>query len=580
MPNMPGGETTALEFSRQVRSERLVSAGRVVLLAVSLTADVLERGDTPGQGLAPALIVIACGLAYSLAAAALAWRADAPTLRAAVWLHAVDILLFSAVIATHGSSSPFYLYFLFLLLAAAIRWDRRGVAWTGMAVGVAFVAIGVYDATFEGRPFDLPQFGRRVGYFSVTAVLLAYLASHQHGLHADIAKLASFPDSKAEDEPTFLADTIRHVRTVMDVPRVVVVHADPEEPWLQLADCSAAGCQFSREPGDSSEALIAPALHGASFCCADADAPVGHVLYRSQAGLQRWRGQPVGSALHARLQARRVLSCPLPSAVVSGRIFFVNGPRASADDLGFAALVTGMFSVRLDQHRLGQQRRDRAVRQERTRMSRDLHDGLLQSLTAWGLQLRDIAHRLQRVDPAVAHRLQEMRQQMAADQRELRRVMGRLQADSSAEPMDFSLIGRLHDLRDRFREEWGLTVQMDFTGLHALVPPALRADICRIVHEGLANAARHAQTSLVRVEVAATDSDVFLTVQDRGRGFPFRGRHDLASLRAARIGPTSIVARVADLGGGLVLDSSDAGSRLDVVLPVTAGRTRGAQNAC
>jgi signal transduction histidine kinase len=157
--------------------------------------------------------------------------------------------------------------------------------------------------------------------------------------------------------------------------------------------------------------------------------------------------------------------------------------------------------------------------------------------------------------------------------------MGRLQAAGAAEPVDFSLIGRLHDLRDRFMEEWGLTVQVDFSGLHALVPAALRAEVCRFVHEALANAARHAQTSLVRVEVAATDDDVYLSVQDRGCGIPFTGRYDIARLRAERVGPTSLVDRVADIGGELVLESSEAGSRLDIVIPCNVSRAGPAKNA-
>jgi signal transduction histidine kinase len=369
------------------------------------------------------------------------------------------------------------------------------------------------------------------------------------------------------------------VSWILDVPRSVLLLEDQEEPWVHLTLWSASGVQSSREPALSLDAVVDRALVEASFFCADAGAPVNHVVYRSLHGLQRWRGALLNPALRSRLEMNRLLSCRLTSTSVRGRVFFVDGARPSLDELLFAEVITDMLSIRLDRYYLARRLRERAVSDERGRFSRDLHDGLLQSLTAWGLQIGEVARRLQDVDAAVAHRLHDIRRQMAGDQRELRSFIGRLQSDGTAEPVDFSLIGRLHDLRDRFADEWGLTVEVDFSGLHALIPPALRAEVCRIVHEALANAARHARTSLVRVKVAATDDDVFLSVEDRGCGFPFKGRYDLATLRAERQGPTSVIDRVADIGGELVLESSDSGSRLDIVIPCNAVRPARAEDA-
>lgn len=216
--------------------------------------------------------------------------------------------------------------------------------------------------------------------------------------------------------------------------------------------------------------------------------------------------------------------------------------------------------------------RDHAAREERRRLSRDLHDGLLQSLTAWRLQLHMFEDTVAETDPALRERLRDIRGQMCDEQRELRALLQRHhQHARTAEGLDFSVAERLNELRHRFALEWGLDVKLQLSGPHSLVPPLLRSEICRLVHEALVNVARHAHTSLARVELTASDERVVISVSDRGCGFPFRGRYDLSSLRRRRLGPSTITERVADLRGDLVLHSSDAGARLEIMLPLRSG---------
>jgi signal transduction histidine kinase len=62
---------------------------------------------------------------------------------------------------------------------------------------------------------------------------------------------------------------------------------------------------------------------------------------------------------------------------------------------------------------------------------------------------------------------------------------------------------------------------------------------------------------------------VHLTVADNGRGFPFGGRFDLATLTALDIGPVVLKERIASLGGSLLLVSTEAGAYLQITLPLT-----------
>ena len=455
--------------------------------------------------------------------------------------------------------------------AAHVRqslWRRLGV------IGALVLSVVFSAAIPEGSSW-LAALG--VGLLAAGAVLLISVAWQQQRVQRQFLELATWPGTPEDDDPTFLRQSLQHVRRLQQARSVVLIQEQPDHVG-RIDLCDDAGGRSGLEPVSEPESHIAGALTGAAFFCNLWGAQVCDVVFRSPVGIQRWRGTPVQGQLVGWMKGTRLLSAPLNLQGTRGRLFAMDGRRGSVKGLFFAEAVAEALATRLEGRRLAGIARQRAVIDERGRFSRDLHDGLLQSMTAWTLQIGDIALRLESGDAVASARLHHLRRQIAADQRELRTFIGRLHAEG-IEPLDFSLIGRLHDLRDRFSEEWGLTVEVDFSGLHALVPTALRAEVCRLVHEGLANAARHSQTSLVRVELAASDAGVFVSVRDRGRGFPFHGRFDLARLRQDGQGPSSLIERVSALGGELVIESSAAGASVEILLPLDQARGRATEHA-
>jgi signal transduction histidine kinase len=57
-------------------------------------------------------------------------------------------------------------------------------------------------------------------------------------------------------------------------------------------------------------------------------------------------------------------------------------------------------------------------------------------------------------------------------------------------------------------------------------------------------------------------------VSDDGRGFPFTGSYNHDSLAASHVAPRSLFDRVTALGGQLSIESSERGSRVEMVLTV------------
>jgi signal transduction histidine kinase len=102
----------------------------------------------------------------------------------------------------------------------------------------------------------------------------------------------------------------------------------------------------------------------------------------------------------------------------------------------------------------------------------------------------------------------------------------------------------------------------------AVIPIALIEELSQVLREALVNAARHARAKTVTVSVGIDKEAVRMTVADDGEGLPFTGRYDLPRLIRFDIGPTVLRTCVAALGGGLTIDSSREGTRLEVSIPL------------
>ena len=101
-------------------------------------------------------------------------------------------------------------------------------------------------------------------------------------------------------------------------------------------------------------------------------------------------------------------------------------------------------------------------------------------------------------------------------------------------------------------------------------PDAIADNIYRIVQEGVLNAARHADASVISVDFALDGDKVRVRIADDGRGFPFQGTYDLRALNEMNKGPLTLKERVAELGGELTLSTTDTGTELLIVVPLAA----------
>ena len=208
-----------------------------------------------------------------------------------------------------------------------------------------------------------------------------------------------------------------------------------------------------------------------------------------------------------------------------------------------------------------------ATLEERLRLARELHDGVLQSLTGAVLQLEAMSRLVDNDPQAARERLHEIQELIVEEQRELRTWIDGMRHAPSASMASHTEVAAALDKLCRRVSRWGPRVE--FTGPDVgSVPRILGDQVYRIVEESLSNVTRHAQAQVARVDVKLLPHGVRIVVEDDGCGFAFHGRYDLATLNERRLGPVSLKERIGSLHGALVLTSTLSGSRLEIALPL------------
>lgn len=543
----------------QSRAERLIAIGRFVLAVAAFGAiylDPLEPAQSPT--LTHALLVV-YGV-YALAVVLWNVAASSTTRRILLATHAFDLVFFGVVNATaFGPTAPFFVFFVFSISCAMLRFGRRGTVLTAGLAVMIYIASSITGAS--AAPFELNRFVIRVTYLFVLASMLIYLATYQERIQHDLQRLARWPRSARRDHETLLEQLLSEAASIFGARRVLLAykHLSERSAWLY------AGRALEPQPPETASLLLerdsGTYFSSAAYPAVRLDAE-GSVVRRPQ--------DRIPEEIVRRYGVDAVIATSIRGDFVRGTMLLLDGPSPLLEEINLARIAGAVVAGRLDHYHAAQQLQRGAVAEERVRVARDLHDSVLQSLTGVALQLHTLPRLMVRDPDEARKRLGEVEQVIGAAQKELRWFIDELRPERSGR--DDAILGeRLSSLAQRFREQWGLDVENEVAPVVHLLPIGTRYEIYAIVNEAVANAAKHAAAKRVAVHVDVEDSTVRIDVADDGKGFPWRGRHDLQSLVASNIGPVTLKERVSSLGGSMLIDSSAHGAKLEIRMPLRGG---------
>jgi len=535
------------------------------------------------------------------------WQQSTASFRLLV--HGADVV-WPALISlfTASQSNPFFLFFLFVLAAAAYRWGLWETVMTAVAsvsllwleslslrvgtVGAFNAWLGIHHLPLvkgDIADFEPKRLFMRSVYLVVMGLLLGYLAEQQKRLRAEKDVAARMLGLVRMDAG--LAGTLSHIvgellklygaRRALIASRVSgnsriavgVLELGKGISELEWIDSGPSGAEtyLAETAATSWYASSHWSKHDFTIIALNSDGSV--VRNMSSAVVSRF------AELHP-FERASAISFSIGQEL-SGRIFLFEPDFVSniEEELRFLQDLVQQVSPAVYNLYLLRRLRRRAGALERARLVRELHDGAVQSLIGVEMQV-DVLRRTfpdgsaeSSAEPHLAdrralfmsselERIQKLLREEVLKLRELMQQMKSTEIDSHRLP------AFLRDTVQRFQRETGIAARFLLDEQEIELPPPVCRELARIVQEALVNVRKHSGARQVLVQLLETHGKWELIIEDDGTGFPFSGRVSQSELDSTGRAPAIIRERVRLIQGELTIESKPGqGARIEVWVP-------------
>ena len=239
-------------------------------------------------------------------------------------------------------------------------------------------------------------------------------------------------------------------------------------------------------------------------------------------------------------------------------------PEFTPTDQRLVELFALHAGIAIDNARLHQDAAAYAIVQERDRIGRDLHDGIIQSLYAVSLSLEDVPEMMVTSPAEAESRVDAAIESLQTSIRELRGFIYGLRPETlDGADVPAGIVA----LCEMFRYNTLVDVDLDVDpNAGGKLVPEHGAELLQLVRESLSNAARHAQAKHLHVSFRDENGATSLIVADDGVGFDGSG-----PVAAGHDGLRNMRARAEAIGATMQVESATGeGTRIIVAVPSRA----------
>jgi two-component system, NarL family, sensor histidine kinase DevS len=222
-----------------------------------------------------------------------------------------------------------------------------------------------------------------------------------------------------------------------------------------------------------------------------------------------------------------------------------------------AAVAVESARLHEEAERTARELRRLEVLEDRERIAKELHDGVIQSLFAVGMSLQGLAS--MSGDDEVGRRLEAAVEDVDRAIRDLRNYIFGLRPGVLA---DRQLDQAIKELSAEFSARSDVVTVADVDADVAAELSSRAADVVQLVREALSNVARHGEATTCRISLARAEEGAILEIDDDGRGFD-------VDLTTWGMGLNNLRDRVGGMGGSFGVTSVlGEGTTVRITLPV------------
>jgi len=532
-------------------SGRVIALGRLLLATMFLLAILIDVSQ-PAKAPAITYALLGAYVVFAAAVAAITWNDWWLEARLAGPAHAIDILVFMMLVfVTEGYTSPYFIFFVFVLLSAAIRWGWRETALTAVLLTVLYLGTGLFAANRE-HDFDVARFIVRTAQLVIVSLILIWFGANQWRARFVIRSRELLAEPSLDRSP--LETALSGAMIDVGASRGALVWRDRER--------GSARAIAIRDGVRRDVKLKRRVLDGA------ASSPFLYEIRRNR-GLRRDEErnlrpilplEAIGEETAAAVGPSEGLALPLRLDKGDGLMFLEQVSNLSTDHIDLAEQIAADVSSHIQRHALLKAVEDNAEARSRLILARDLHDSVVQFLAGAAFRL-EAMKRSEASGRTLEPQLNELKQLMMQEQGELRSFITALR--SGPEVSLSELTRDLELLAERLSKQWAIECSFSGEGGDLLIPTRIHLDTHQIVREAVANAVRHAGAKSVKIAFYSDLEALRLDLVNDGAEYPRYGD--------AYEPPQSLRERVDQSGGKVDIARGMDVTKVSISLPIRGG---------
>ena len=528
----------------------MIAIGRYMLAALIALAMIVDASPVLDPS-SSAFAIIVAYLVFALTIVAVTWNDWWLDARLAGPAHAIDIVTYTFLIVLMGADdSPYFTFFIFILLSAAIRWGWRATSLTAILLISLYLMAGMLVAGPMQGP-RLHPFIDRSAHLAILAAVVVWFGVNERQ-HAGLLgrRAESFADPSPDESPleTGLRAAMRRLN-------------------------ARSGVLLWRQQGRDEATVIAERDGSLAVSQVKAgtlrDPAAGAIIYdlKRDRALSEDEGRNLKpttarEVLHAdgahKLQLNKGIAVPVRTGAGAGELFLEELENLSTDHIALGTEVAAEVSGHMERHALMIAVEESAEARSRLALARDLHDSVVQFLAGAAFRLEALKRDLpsgHNLEPELNH----LKQLMLQEQGELRSFIAALR---SAPQIGLGELARdLRSLSERLAEQWDVLCEFSAQTTDMMVPSRLHLDAQHLIREAVANAVRHAGAKSVKIKLRSDAEQLKLDFINDGARYP-------TSPLTGEM-PRSMSERVKLAGGVLELTRGMGVTRISVSLPIS-----------
>ena len=526
----------------------MIALGRLMLSSLFLLSIWLDQSQ-PAQAPEQTYALLVFYLLFSLGMTALCWRNWWLDARLAAPAHLLDMAVFTGIIfSTNGYTSPFFLFFILPLLAAAIRWGWRETMLTAIVLVLLYLSGGLFVA--GSQAFELQRFIVRSGHLVILSAVLIWFGVHQQFTRLFVDVDDSDRPMGHDEDPQLQALSLA-MNAAQARSGALLMGAEDRQP--------RAGVRFTA--GHAAPVRVSRNLMHEDVPALLFDTAKGRTLCRGSDGWYRFPSAPRMIDVDAlgELGAANGLVARVRTGTHQGWLVLWDVPDLSVDYLELGGELGRIAGELLERDALLFAIEERAAANTRLSLARDVHDSVVQFLAGAAFRVEAIM-RGARSDGQVEADLKELKRLLIEEQGEIRAFVAALRRDRELELAE--AVEELKTLARRLGQQWAIDCHVDATNDDASIPIRMQLDLQQLLREAVANAVRHGRASRIDVGVGVEQDQLRMEVTDNGSGF-------LPANGDAPTQPWSLKERVDRAHGSLSLYSKPGCTNVVITLPLT-----------